>query len=108
MQRALDSAIGLPRRPTSASWMLVFLIPAEVSRSFMIPLLYDLMGSEKLLQSPFSHRYTLSARSDTYGLRQVAREKAAAGSLFHPTCRTATRTSVFFSYVNCVLELHVE
>src|SRR5438477_8612040 len=29
MQRALDSAIGLPRRSTSASRMLVFLIPAE-------------------------------------------------------------------------------
>src|SRR5262245_22184250 len=34
MARALDSAIGLPNRPTSASWMLAFLIPAEVSRSF--------------------------------------------------------------------------
>src|SRR5947209_5975750 len=39
MQRALDAAIGLPRRPTSASWMLLFLIPAEVSRYFMMPLL---------------------------------------------------------------------
>ena len=38
MQRALDSAIGLPSRPTSASWILVFLMPAEVSRNFMIPL----------------------------------------------------------------------
>src|SRR5690349_23678107 len=35
MQRALDSAIGLPRRSTSASWMLGFLMPAEVRRSFM-------------------------------------------------------------------------
>ena len=30
MQRALDSAIGLPRRSTSASWMLVFLMPRDV------------------------------------------------------------------------------
>src|SRR6266516_5725591 len=37
MQRALDSAIGLPRRSTSASWMLAFLIPESVSRSFMMP-----------------------------------------------------------------------
>jgi hypothetical protein len=37
MQRALDSAIGLPKRPTSASRMLVFLTPAEVRRSFMMP-----------------------------------------------------------------------
>jgi len=30
MQRALDSPIGLPSRSTSASWMLVFLMPADV------------------------------------------------------------------------------
>jgi len=41
MQRALDSAIGLPKRPTSASRMLVFLTPAEVRRSFMMPFLLD-------------------------------------------------------------------
>ena len=38
MQRALDSAIGLPSRPTSALWMLVFLMPADVRRSFIMPL----------------------------------------------------------------------
>src|SRR5512132_1645979 len=37
MQRALDSAIGLPSRSTSASWMLVFLMPAEVRRNLMLP-----------------------------------------------------------------------
>jgi hypothetical protein len=37
MQRALDSAIGLPRRSTSALWMLLFLMPAEVRRSLMLP-----------------------------------------------------------------------
>jgi hypothetical protein len=37
MQRASDSAIGLPRRSTSASWMLVFLMPAEVRRNLMLP-----------------------------------------------------------------------
>jgi hypothetical protein len=36
MQRALDSAIGLPRSPIRASWMLVFLMPAEVRRSFIL------------------------------------------------------------------------
>src|SRR6266480_1038153 len=35
MQRALDSAIGLPRSSTSASWMLGFLMPADVRRNFM-------------------------------------------------------------------------
>src|SRR5688572_18729060 len=51
MQRALESAIGLPSRSTSASWMLVFLMPAEVRRYFMMPLLADLLGAERLLQS---------------------------------------------------------
>src|SRR2546423_636291 len=51
MQRALASAIGLPRRSMSALWMLVFLMPAEVSRSFTIPLLADVMGAERLLQA---------------------------------------------------------
>jgi hypothetical protein len=50
MQSALDSAIGLPRRSTSASWMLVFLMPADVRRNLMIPLLDDLMRTERLLQ----------------------------------------------------------
>src|SRR5215213_4341254 len=36
MQRALDSAIGLPRRSTSALWMLVFLMPAGVRRGRMV------------------------------------------------------------------------
>jgi hypothetical protein len=37
MHRALESAIGLPRRSTSALRMLAFLIPAEVSRYFTVP-----------------------------------------------------------------------
>src|SRR6266508_2459524 len=37
IQRALESAIGLPSRSTSALWMLAFLIPAEVRRSFIVP-----------------------------------------------------------------------
>ena len=36
MQRALASLIGLPRRSTSASWMLGFLMPADVSRSLIL------------------------------------------------------------------------
>src|SRR6185503_13592018 len=52
MHRALDSAIGLPSRSTSASWILVFLMPAEVRRYFIMPLRADVMGAERLLQSP--------------------------------------------------------
>jgi hypothetical protein len=37
MQSAADSAISLPNRPTSASWMLAFLIPAEVRSSLKMP-----------------------------------------------------------------------
>src|SRR5262245_17261914 len=48
MQRAFDSAIGLPSRSSSALWMLVFLIPAEVSRNFMIRLLDDFRGAFQL------------------------------------------------------------
>jgi hypothetical protein len=39
MMSALDSAIGLPRRLTSSSWILEFMMPAEVSSNFMMPLL---------------------------------------------------------------------
>src|SRR6266496_3861523 len=45
MHRALESAIGLPSRPTSASWMLVFLMPAEVRRSLMMPFLSSVVLS---------------------------------------------------------------
>src|SRR5579883_1240989 len=50
MQRARDSAMGLPSRSTRALRMLPFLMPAEVSRNFMLPLLDGFMGAERLLQ----------------------------------------------------------
>src|SRR5436305_11256210 len=37
MQSALDAAIGLPSNSTSASEMLAFFTPADVSRSFTVP-----------------------------------------------------------------------
>jgi hypothetical protein len=37
MQRASHSAIGFPSSSTSASWMLAFVTPADVSRSSMPP-----------------------------------------------------------------------
>src|SRR2546429_505713 len=37
MQRALDSAIGLPSRSSSASRMLAFLMPADVRRNLKLP-----------------------------------------------------------------------
>jgi hypothetical protein len=36
MHRALDSAIGLPSRPASASRMLVFVTPPDVRRSLTL------------------------------------------------------------------------
>src|SRR5579862_7753272 len=50
MQRALDSAIGLPSRSASALWMLVFLMPAEVRRSFIVPFLGHIVA--ELVISP--------------------------------------------------------
>src|SRR5215469_2259444 len=41
MHSAVDSAIGLPRRSTSASWIDAFLMPAEVRRRFMVRRLAD-------------------------------------------------------------------
>ena len=40
---ALDSAMGLPNRSTSALWILVFLILEEVSKNFMMSLLLSLL-----------------------------------------------------------------
>ncbi len=37
MQRALESAIDLPRRSTNAWRMLAFLTPADVRRSLKMP-----------------------------------------------------------------------
>src|SRR6266700_1426493 len=45
MTRALDSSIGLPSRPRSASWMLVFAMPEDVSRRFMAFPLYRAVTS---------------------------------------------------------------
>src|SRR5215469_3749475 len=43
MHRALESAIGLPSKSTSALWMLVFLMPADVSSNRMPSLLMLLL-----------------------------------------------------------------
>lgn len=51
MQRALDSAIGLPNRSTSALWMLVFLMPADVRRSFKMSLLVVVRSHARTLKS---------------------------------------------------------
>src|SRR6478609_4497381 len=37
MQRAVDSSSGLPSISTSTPWMLAFLTPADVRRSFRLP-----------------------------------------------------------------------
>jgi len=41
MQSAVDSAIGLPSKSMSASRMLGFVTPPDVSSNFIIPLLDD-------------------------------------------------------------------
>src|SRR6476620_9941528 len=47
IHRAFESAIGLPRRSTRASWMLGFLMPAEVRRSFIEYLLRESSASTR-------------------------------------------------------------
>src|SRR3954470_11644909 len=54
MQRALDSAIGLPRRSTSASWMLVFLMPADVRRNLMLPPEVSTAGELSARKDPYA------------------------------------------------------
>src|SRR4051795_10361909 len=81
MQRALALLIGLPRRSTSALWMLGFLTPADVRRSFMQPpvevggecsgrlrirLRYRLAGRRN---SSSAHAATATARGDRKSTR---------------------------------------
>src|SRR5450759_4922044 len=54
MQRALHSAIGLPRRSISAFRMLAFLMPAEVRRNLMMPLLISAIRADDL-HGPLEH-----------------------------------------------------
>jgi hypothetical protein len=68
MQRALAPAIGLPRRLSSASWMPVFLMPAEVSRNHLMPLRVILL----------SHSRTLKPRGDRATAR-ISRDRRAGG-----------------------------
>src|SRR5262245_25696456 len=59
IQRALESAIGLPRNSTSALWMLGFLMPADVSSNRMMPLLLS-FPREGMLRRRLSQRMTLA------------------------------------------------
>jgi hypothetical protein len=53
MQRALDSAIGLPKRSTSALWMLVFLMPADVRRNFITPFFGYTLAPNRALNAQY-------------------------------------------------------
>jgi hypothetical protein len=74
----------------------------------MIPLLDDVMGADKLLQSPLSHRYTLSARRDTYGLRQAARAKRSADPWFIRREEQPQKRRFADRYVHHLLEVYGE
>src|SRR4051794_20013989 len=62
MQRAFDSAIGLSSSSTSASWMLVFLMPADVRRSFKLP--PEFVGVGENVSAPMD-AFVLETRSPT-------------------------------------------
>src|SRR4029079_10713104 len=90
MQRASDSCIGFPSRSTSASWMLVFLMPADVRRSFMRPpgvvAAGELDGSVRARDRQITRNSSATGRS---GL-------AALGSLGH-RLRLSPPARVFFT-----------
>jgi hypothetical protein len=52
MQSALDSAIGLPRSSTSASLMLAFLMPADVSSILHVVPLWSHIARRKAIGEP--------------------------------------------------------
>src|SRR4051794_33873547 len=102
MQRALDSAIGLPRRSTSALWMLGFLTPADVRRYLMLPLLADVMRAKRLLPIPLRMTdhgtrkyYSCPSSSTTCGMAttagiassQAGGESSAMVVIVHPPNR---------------------
>src|SRR5689334_17210100 len=70
MQRALDSAIGLPSSSTSASWMLAFLMPADVSRNRMMPLRVILLSHARSLSQAAPPRPSATGRERRAAGRQ--------------------------------------
>src|SRR5215469_2657457 len=76
MQRALDSATGLPSRPVSALWIVAFLMPSDVRRSFI--------RSSFVLSSP-----CFGARPSIAGRRSVRRLLIALDQLDHGTALAA-------------------
>ena len=57
---------GLTGSGTSTSWILVLLMPQEVSRNFMMPLLADFVRAERLLQS-----FSVIEKQNHYGYEQL-------------------------------------
>lgn len=77
MHPALDSAIGLPSKSSSASWMLWFLMPAEVRGNLMTPLpahIVDLLG-EPLSRSETARSLPGHALPATAGSRPSQRRR---------------------------------
>src|SRR5215207_5474997 len=67
MHRAVESAIGLPSRSTSASRMLAFVTPPDVSSSFKMPpgLECDLPGGVQTREHRKTHRLPQPVRTYT-------------------------------------------
>src|SRR5213596_2064817 len=86
MQRALDSAIGLPSRSTSASWMLWFLMPAELRRSLMLPPGVTGVGVVLLRDSANAHESSFAVAVEGLPIARPRCGLVARGSL-----RTASR-----------------
>src|SRR6218665_3345469 len=74
--RALDSAIGLPKRSTNAWWMLVLLMPAEVRRSFM-----NFIANILTLYPTSALNSTKKSSSPAHLLNSIQRERLLSFSL---------------------------
>src|SRR6476620_2027678 len=103
IQRALDSAIGLPSRSTSASWMLVFLTPAEVRTSFKTPPVS--MSAEKTPPASENHRGAALAVAISRSSRQpqscVTPDYFPRGSTLVQTGQTSLDTVVALAVNAC-------
>ena len=108
MHRAVESAIGFLRRSTNAWWMLAFLTPADVRRSFKMPpdsSARDLSSCRSAIaaepsllnQTNYLHGGPLCSQTHAYGLLQTTGEPGRQGRLRRPT-----RADLNFTPLRCL------
>ena len=100
IQSALHSAIGLPSSSSSASWMLAFLIPADVRRSFVEPILQTMAPC----RAKRSQAYRPEDRKPGGGMLLLTCANAVVRPIYE-RCRCASRGRIsdccVFSKAGC-------